>query len=85
MSQAFSRFRWWTLLIYMVGWATLWSLYVAYLSSLPPRREMLGDETYTHAWRIIVIGGLVQGATLYVITLYLPRMTAWWRRNRRTS
>ncbi len=80
MSQASSKFRWWLLLIYMVGGSTLWSLYIAYLSIFPPNREALGDETYTSAWRWIVVGGAAQGATIYFMTLYLPRIAAWWRR-----
>jgi len=74
MARLFSKFRWWLLVAYTIGWATIWSLCVAYLSRLPPGRETLGDDGYTSAWRGIVIGGAVSGATIYLITLSMPHV-----------
>ena len=80
MDRLFSKFRWWLLLGYAIGWAMAWSLYVAFSSQFPPARESLGDEGYFQAWHGIVIGGAITGAILYLSNLYMLRVMQRFRR-----
>jgi hypothetical protein len=81
MDGLFSKFRWWLLLGYAIGWAMAWSLYIAFCSQFPPARESLGDERYFLAWRGIVIGGAITGAVLYLSNLYMQRVMQRFRQS----
>ena len=68
MPSPYKKFRIWMLLSYAVVGAMLWSLYIAYFASVPPKREYLGDDGYRYAWTLIVLTGSLIGSICYVIT-----------------
>lgn len=72
----YTRFHWWVLAIYIAAGSVLYPLLVAYVSSMPPRREALGDAGYETAWRTIVVGGAGMGAIFYLIPWGLTRVQA---------
>jgi len=71
-----ARFRWWLLAIYIAAGSVLYPLLIAYVSSLPPRREALGDAGYEVAWRTIIFGGACLGPIFYLIPWGLTRLQA---------
>jgi hypothetical protein len=67
MKRTPRTFRFSILLLYIIVGALLWSAYFAFIDSMPPEREIIGDAAFRLAWRRIPLVGAHVGLIGYTV------------------